>query len=71
VATDPLDPVDLDELERHVSEFNQLLLSSFWLFQSTAILSMIRELRHLREVVDEWSPIVAEYLVNELSEPAG
>ena len=69
MATDPTNPIDLDELEAHVSEFNKQLLSSFWYFQSKALLEMIEELRRLREIVEEWSPIVAEHLLRQLNEP--
>jgi hypothetical protein len=68
MATNP-EPRDLDALEQHVSEFNDLLLASYWRFQSTALLDIIRELRHLRQVVEEWSPIVGDYLARGLSEP--
>ncbi|HEY7731160.1 MAG TPA: hypothetical protein VH950_09690 [Gaiellaceae bacterium] len=69
MAGDPHEPRDLDALERHVSEFNDLLLSSYWTFQSSALLDIIRELRHLRELVEAWSPIVGDYLANGLAEP--
>lgn len=69
MTNDPTNPLDLDALEAHVAEFNDQLFTSFWHFQSKALIQMIEELRRLRTTLDEWSPIVAEYLADRLTEP--